>query len=107
MSSNEHVPNVIQNLIQNQINESSSDFIINLMDKLTSFLIKKSRVIRDCPKGKGLRIVRGFLQVVFSSASEKLKERVQQCYKVCVETEGYRDDAAKKINFWSFSPSFG
>lgn len=79
-------------------------------------------------RGSGLQYVHEFLQIVFASSTEDLRQRMDRCYKVYIEQEQQKPvrgnraaengwmqtktttktkSSAKTVSFWCFSPGFG
>lgn len=103
--------------------------MIKLLDTLISFLSLDSEASGSVfRRGAGLQQVNEFLQIVFSSSAEDLRERMDRCYKVHIELEPTKQIRGSKVNengwikpkatisskpvakivsFWCFSPGFG
>lgn len=75
---------------------------------------------KKCKYVTGLRAVKAFLQIVFSSSAPNLRKEVIRCYKVYIErepqsqsqpstskTKKMHNENAKIVHFWCFSPRFG
>lgn len=78
-------------------------------------------------RGSGLQYIQEFLQIVFASSAEDLRQRMDRCYKVYIEQEQQKPirgktaengwmqtktttktkTSAKSVSFWCFSPGFG
>lgn len=79
-------------------------------------------------RGTGLQYIYEFLQIVFASSAEDLRQRMDRCYKVYIEFEQQKPvrankpnesgwiqsktttkakSFAKSVSFWCFSPGFG
>lgn len=78
-------------------------------------------------RGTGLQYIHEFLQIVFASSTEDLRQRMDRCYKVYVEQEQQKPvrgktvengwiqskattktkSVGKSVSFWCFSPGFG
>lgn len=105
------------------------DTMIKLLDTLVTYLTTNAEASGSVfRRGVGLQDMHAFLQIVFSSSGEDLRQRMNRCYKVYIEpepqkqTRGSRTNdngwiqpknvqktksTAKIVSFWCFSPGFG
>lgn len=112
-----------------QINQGNVEVIIKLLDTLVTFLTTDAEASGSIfRRGSGLQNVHEFLQIVFSSSSDDLRQRMNRCYKVYIEQEQPKQTRGGKVNengwiqpkatmktkstakivsFWCFSPGFG
>lgn len=112
-----------------QITMGNVDTMIKLLDTLVTYLTTNAEASGSVfRRGVGLQDMHAFLQIVFSSSGEDLRQRMNRCYKVYVEpepqkqTRGSRTNdngwiqpknvqktksTAKIVSFWCFSPGFG
>lgn len=101
-----------------QITETNHELTISLLDKVIGCMVEMSAKKRKYVTG--LRAIKDFLQIVFSSSNPDLRAEVDRCYKVHIErepqnqhkpstskTEVVPNKNAKIINFLCFSPKFG
>lgn len=103
--------------------------MIKLVETLITFLSTDAEASGSVfRRGAGLQHMQEFLQIVFSSSSDNLRQRMDRCYKVYIEHEPQKQtrgaktneggwiqpkavmktkSAAKNVSFWCFSPGFG
>lgn len=109
--------------------QSNVEVIMKLLDTLITYLATDSEgngsVFR---RGAGFQHMQEFLQIVFSSSADDLRQRMERCYKVYIaleppkQTRGGKTNeggwiqpkatimskpTAKMVSFWCFSPGFG
>lgn len=112
-----------------QINQGNVEVILKLLDTLIQYLTTDAEASGSTfRRGGGLQTMQEFLQIVFSSSSDDLRQRMDRCYKVYIELEPQKPargsrmnesgwiqpkavvpakNKAKTVSFWCFSPGFG
>lgn len=111
-----------------QITQRNVEIVIKLLDTLITYLTTNGEASGSIfRRGSGLQYIHEFLQIVFASSSEDLRQRMNRCYKVYIEQEqqkpvrgteknsGWINSKAvtktksvgKIVSFWCFSPGFG
>lgn len=102
--------------------------MIKLLDTLITYLTTNGEAAGSIfRRGSGLQYIHEFLQIVFASSTEDLRQRMDRCYKVYIEQEQQKPvrgkpaengwiqskattktkSVAKSVSFWCFSPGFG
>lgn len=105
------------------------DAMTKLLDTLITYLTTDAEASGSVfRRGTGLQNMQEFLQIVFSSSGDDLRQRMNRCYKVYIEQEQQKPtrgsktnengwiqtkavqktkSTAKVVSFWCFSPGFG
>lgn len=105
------------------------EIVLKLLDTLITYLATDGQAAGAIfRRGSGLQYIHEFLQIVFASSTEDLRQRMDRCYKVYIEQEQQKPTrgkttengwmqtkttttktkaSAKSVSFWCFSPGFG